>query len=62
VITPGILRLSVEAHAAGVAALYLERNPGALPQAVRDALYAKTTKGVVKRSKTTNSHLLFTDY
>jgi subtilisin family serine protease len=49
-------------HAAGVAALYLERNPGALPRTVRDALYAKTTKGVVKRSKTTNSHLLFTDY
>ena len=49
-------------HAAGVAALYLERNPGALPQTVRDALYAKTTKGVVSRSKTTNNHLLFTDY
>ncbi len=49
-------------HAAGVAAQYLERNPGASPQAVRDALYAKTTKGIVKRSKTTNNHLLFTDY
>jgi subtilisin family serine protease len=49
-------------HAAGVAALYLQRNPSALPQTVRDALYAKTTKGIVTRSKTANRHLLFTDY
>ena len=49
-------------HAAGVAALYLAGNPGASPQTVRDALYAKTTKGIVGRSKTTNNHLLFTDY
>ncbi len=49
-------------HVAGVAALYLQRNPGASPQTVRDELYAKTTKGVVKRSKTANNHLLFTGY
>jgi subtilisin family serine protease len=49
-------------HTTGVAALYLQSNPGAAPAEVRDALYAKTTKGVVTRSKTANNHLLFTDY
>lgn len=49
-------------HTAGVAALYLEGNPGASPLQVRDALYAKTTKSVITSSKTTNNHLLFTDY
>jgi subtilisin family serine protease len=49
-------------HTAGVAALYLEGHPGATAQAVRDALYAATTKGVVTNSKTTNNHLLFTNY
>ena len=49
-------------HAAGVAALYLQSNPGASAQAVRDALYANTTKGIVTSSKTANNHLLFTDY
>jgi subtilisin family serine protease len=49
-------------HVAGVAALYLQGSPGAAPQTVRDALYANTTKGVVTSSKTTNNHLLFTDY
>ncbi len=47
-------------HAAGVAALYLQGNPGASPATVRDALYAATTKSIVKSSKTTNNHLLFT--
>ena len=47
-------------HTTGVAALYLQTNPGASPQQVRDALYANTTKGVVTSSKTTNNHLLFT--
>jgi subtilisin family serine protease len=47
-------------HTAGVAALYLQSNPGASPSDVRAALYAQTTKGVVKSSKTTNNHLLFT--
>ncbi len=49
-------------HVAGVAALYLQSNPGASAQAVRDALYANTTKGVVTSSKTANNHLLFTNY
>lgn len=49
-------------HTAGVAALYLQDNPGASPQQVRDALYANTTKGVVTSSKTANNHLLFTNY
>jgi subtilisin family serine protease len=49
-------------HAAGVAALYLEANPTAAPQQVRDALYANSTKGVVKRSKSANNHLLFTSW
>jgi subtilisin family serine protease len=45
-------------HTAGAAALYLEENPGATPQEVRDGLYARTTKGIVTSSKTVNSHLL----
>ena len=49
-------------HVAGVAALYLQSNPGASPQTVRDALYAATTKGIVTSSKTANNHLLFTAY
>ncbi len=49
-------------HTAGVAALYLQANPTASAQTVRDAIYAKTTKGVVTSSKTANNHLLFTDY
>jgi len=49
-------------HTTGVAALYLQSNPGASPQQVRDALFANTTKSVVTSSKTTNNHLLFTNY
>ena len=49
-------------HTAGVAALYLQGNPGATSQQVRDALYANTTKGIVTSSRTTNNHLLFTNY
>lgn len=49
-------------HTAGVAALYLQSNPGASPATVRDALYANTTNGIVTSSRTTNNHLLFTDY
>jgi subtilisin family serine protease len=49
-------------HTTGVAALYLSGNPGATPQVVRDALYANTTKGKVTSSKTTNNHLLFSNY
>jgi subtilisin family serine protease len=49
-------------HTAGAAALYLQSNPGASAEAVRDALYANTTKGVVTSSNTANNHLLFTNY
>jgi subtilisin family serine protease len=49
-------------HVAGVAALYLQGNPGASSQQVRDALYAATTKGIVTSSSTANNHLLFTAY
>ncbi len=46
-------------HTAGVAALYLERYSTAAPTAVRNALYAATTKGIVKASRSTNNHLLY---
>jgi subtilisin family serine protease len=49
-------------HTAGVAALYLQSNPGASAQDVRDALYSSTNKGIVTSSKTANNHLLFTSY
>jgi subtilisin family serine protease len=49
-------------HVAGVAALHLQGEPTASPQQVRDALYAATTKSIVKSSKTANNHLLFTAY
>lgn len=49
-------------HAAGTAALYLQSNPGATPQQVRDALFGNTTKGIVTRARTTNNHLLFVNY
>lgn len=46
-------------HTAGVAALYLQGNPTATAQVVRDALYTLTTKGKVTNSSTANNHLLF---
>ena len=49
-------------HVAGVAALYLQGSPGSSPAAVRAALWANLTTGVVKSSKTTNNHLLFSNY
>jgi subtilisin family serine protease len=49
-------------HTAGVAALYLQSNASASPTAVRTALFNNTTKNIVKSSKTTNAHLLFTNY
>ena len=48
-------------HTAGVAAQYLQSNPGASPATVRNALYNLTTKGIVKSSSTANNHLLFTN-
>ena len=49
-------------HTAGVAALYLQGNPGASPATVRSTLFNLTTKGVVTSSSTTNNHLLFTNF
>lgn len=49
-------------HTAGVAALYLEGNPTATAQVVREALYALTTKGKVTSSQTANNHLLFSSF
>jgi subtilisin family serine protease len=51
-------------HTTGVAAQYLSLsgNSGKSPSQVRSALYTLLTKGVVKSSKTTNNHLLFTNY
>jgi subtilisin family serine protease len=49
-------------HVAGVAALYLQGNPGASVAAANQALFDKSTKGIVTSSSTTNNHLLFTDY
>jgi subtilisin family serine protease len=48
-------------HTAGVAALYLQSNPSALPTAVRDALFNLTTKNKVSNARSTNAHLLFTN-
>ena len=49
-------------HVAGAAALYLQSNTGAAPLQVRDALYANSTKGIVKSSSSVNNHLLFVNY
>ena len=49
-------------HVAGVAALYLSTQPSASPNDVRAALYALTSKGVVRNARSTNNHLLFTNY
>ena len=49
-------------HTAGVAALFLQGHQGATAQQVRDALYAATTRGVVKSAKTANNNLLFTNW
>jgi subtilisin family serine protease len=46
-------------HTVGVAALYLQAHQEATPAAVRDALYAATTKGIVKSARSTNNHLLY---
>ncbi|NBC17993.1 MAG: S8 family serine peptidase [Bacteroidetes bacterium] len=46
-------------HTAGIAALYLEGNPGADAQTVRDAIYNETTKNVVSDARTSNNHLTY---
>ena len=49
-------------HTAGVAALYLQGNPSASAQTVRDALYALTTKDKVGNARSDNDHLLFSNF
>ena len=49
-------------HVVGAAALYLQGNPTASPQQVRDALYSLTTKGIVTDARSTNNHLLFSNF
>ena len=49
-------------HTAGVAAQYLQSNPTASPATVRTTLFNLTTKGIVTSSRTTNNHLLFTNF
>jgi subtilisin family serine protease len=48
-------------HTAGVAAQYLQTNPGASPATVRTTLFNLTTKSIVTSSNTVNNHLLFTN-
>jgi subtilisin family serine protease len=49
-------------HVTGVAALYLQTNPGATPQDVGLALSTKSTKGKVTNARSVKNHLLFTDF
>jgi subtilisin family serine protease len=49
-------------HVTGVAALYLQGNPTATAQQVRDALYSLTTKNIVTSAQSANNHLLFTNF
>lgn len=46
-------------HVAGVAALYLQMNPGASSVQVRDAIVNGATQGIVTSSRSTNNHLLY---
>ena len=49
-------------HVTGVAALYLQGNPTATAQQVRDALFNLTTKSIVTNAQSANNHLLFTNF
>ena len=49
-------------HVVGAAALYLQGNPSASPQQVRDALYSLSTKGIVTDARSANNHLLFVNF
>jgi subtilisin family serine protease len=49
-------------HTAGVAAQYLQTNPGASPATVRSTLFNLTTKSIVTSANTVNNHLLFTNF
>lgn len=46
-------------HVAGVAALYLQNNPGATSQQVYNAVSDLSTKNIVTNSNTANNHLLY---
>jgi subtilisin family serine protease len=46
-------------HVAGVAALYLQANPGASPAAVYAALTDNSIKNIVTNSRTANNHMLY---
>lgn len=46
-------------HTAGAAALFLQRNPGASAQQVRDGLFAQTSKNQVVNANSENAHLLY---
>jgi aqualysin 1 len=48
-------------HTAGVAAQYLQSNPGASPATVRSALFSLTTKNIIPDPDTPNNDLLFTN-
>jgi subtilisin family serine protease len=49
-------------HVVGAAALYLQGNPSASPQQVRDALFNLTTKHVVTDARSANDDLLFVNF
>lgn len=49
-------------HTAGVAALYFEAKPVATPAALRSALFALTSRGVVTGARSANNHLVFTNF
>jgi len=51
--------ISVGAHSAGVAALYLNQNPSASPQQVYDYLIETSTKDIIEFSRSVNNHLLY---
>jgi subtilisin family serine protease len=46
-------------HVAGVAALYLQANPGASPVAVAAAIHEASTKNKISSANTANNHLLY---
>jgi subtilisin family serine protease len=48
-------------HTVGVAALYLQGNPGASPAQVASGIAALTTKGIVTNAQSANNNLLFTN-
>jgi len=49
-------------HVVGAAALYLQGNPGATPQQVRDGLFSLTSKGIVSDARSANADLLFVNF